>query len=79
MTTVSIKASIAKDLIETKLTVIRSEIEAILKTWGQKSAKEMIEKARRGELPESEMDAIALTNLLDKREELEELMKNIGG
>ena len=31
-----------------------------------------------GELPEAEVDAIALTNLLEKRLELEELLTTIG-
>ena len=42
-------------------------------------AVEMIERTRRGDLPEAEVDAIALTNLLDKRKELEALQASIGG
>ena len=79
MTEVSIDRFLARELVETNLAVIKSEIDSILKVWGQKSAQKMIERTRRGELPEAEMDAIALTNLLDKRNELEQLMLKIGG
>ncbi|MFX0117096.1 MAG: hypothetical protein ACFFB3_21290 [Candidatus Hodarchaeota archaeon] len=79
MTTVTIDQSLARKLVETNLAVIIAEIESILKKWAQTSAKTMIERTERGELPEAEVDAIALTNLLEKRLELEELLATIEG
>ncbi|MHA1167132.1 MAG: hypothetical protein ACTSRU_04880 [Candidatus Hodarchaeales archaeon] len=79
MSVVNIDRLLARELIETNLAVIKKDIEVILESWGQDSALEMIERTRRGDLPEAEVDAIALTNLLDKRKELEKLQASIGG
>ena len=38
----------------------------------------MIEKTRKGDLPEAELDAIALTNLLDKQKHLEDILQALG-
>ncbi|MCE7733269.1 MAG: hypothetical protein GPJ54_00230 [Candidatus Heimdallarchaeota archaeon] len=79
MATVSIDKDLAIDLIESKLREITGTIDSILALWKEKSAKEMIEKSRKGKLPESEMDAIALTNLLDRQQDLEKMLSNYGG
>ncbi len=79
MKTISIEHRLAKDLVETKLRFIKEEISKILEKWGQTSAIEMITLTRAGKIPEAEPDAISLTNLVDKREELETLLLKIGG
>ena len=79
MNTISIEQSLAKDLVETKLRFLKKEILKILEKWDQTSANEMIELTRVGKIPEAELDAIALTNLVNKREELEALQLKIGG
>ena len=79
MNTISIEQSLAKDLVETKLRFLKKEILKILEKWDQTSATEMIELTRVGKIPEAELDAIALTNLVNKREELEALQLKIGG
>ncbi len=79
MVTVSIDKDLAIDLIESKLREITETIDSILAIWKEKSANEMIEKSRKGKLPESEMDAIALTNLLDRQQDLEKMLSNYGG
>lgn len=79
MTAVSIDQHVAKELVQTNLAVIKSEIEEILQRWNEEDATEMVEKTRRGELPEAELDAIALTNLIDKQKELDALLIKIGG
>ncbi|MFW9992673.1 MAG: hypothetical protein ACFFD4_11555 [Candidatus Odinarchaeota archaeon] len=79
MTEITIDRSLARELIENNLAVITKDIETILESWNQDSADEMIERTRRGELPEAEVDAIALTNLLEKKQELEKLLADIGG
>ncbi|MBN2157701.1 MAG: hypothetical protein JW776_16760 [Candidatus Lokiarchaeota archaeon] len=77
MTQVSIDKDLAIDLIETKLREIKSQIAEILKKWDQDSVTTMIRLSREGKLPESEMDAISLTNLNDKMVELESLAQDL--
>ena len=77
MRTVEFEKDFAIDLLETKLAVVKNEIQDILKQWNQESAEEMIEKTRKGELPEAEDDAISLTNLVDIQRYLEEVLQEI--
>ena len=77
MTTVSIDQRMALDLVESRLKQVNDQVAAILERWHQDSAVEMIERTRKGKLPEAEIDAIALTNLLEKREQLEGLLKEV--
>ena len=77
MSTVKLERKIAIDLLETKIQVIKNEIQIILKNWNQESAIEMIEKTRKGEISEAEGDAISLTNLLEKQKYLEDILNSI--
>ena len=77
MTQVSMDKDLAIDLITTKLREIKSQIKGILKKWDQNSVETMIRLSREGKLPESEMDAISLTNLHEKKVELESLAQNL--
>ena len=77
MTLVSNDKDLAIDLIETKLREVKSQIAEILKKWDQDSVTTMIQLSREGKLPESEMDAISLTNLNEKMVELESLAQNL--
>ena len=77
MPQVSIDKDLAIDLIETKLREIKSQIAEILKKWDQNSVQTMIQLSREGKLPESETDAISLTNLHEKKTELENLAENL--
>jgi len=79
METIALKRDLAKDLVETKLRIIKEEIAKILEKWNQDSTKELITLTRAGEIPEAELDAIALTNLVKKRDELDVLLREIGG
>lgn len=58
----------AKNLIDTKLRLLRSEVATILERWSESS------KARSGSLPEAEHDAIVLTNLLERISEFQNLL-----
>ena len=60
--------SIAEDLVNTKLSLIRERIDGILTTWNYKDVDLFLQDARTGTIEEAEMDAISLTNLLDQRE-----------
>ena len=79
MKTIPIERDLAKDLVETKLRFIKEKITIILDKWKQISTTEMINRTRAGELPEAEVDAISLTNLVKKRDELELLLIKVGG
>ena len=70
---VSLNKDFALELIETNLAVVRKDIRRILSRWQVKSSQEMIEMTEKGELREAEVDALALTNLIDKEKELEGL------
>ncbi len=77
MTTVVIDQNLALDLIRTKKHKLDKMIQRILDKWRQPTADRMIELTRAGELPEAENDAIALTNLIDKIQELEAVLQRI--
>lgn len=79
MTTISIEHNLARDLIETKIQVLNAEIEIMLESWNYTSAELFISDTRKGEIPEAESDAIALTNLLDRKTELERILHAIDG
>jgi hypothetical protein len=68
--TVKLDRVFAEDLVNTKLRLIREQIDKILSTWGYTSSDQFIADARKGVIEEAEMDAIGLTNLIDRREEL---------
>ncbi|MHA1265564.1 MAG: hypothetical protein ACTSRS_10045 [Candidatus Helarchaeota archaeon] len=45
--------------------------------WNQNNAEDFIEKARSGALPEAEMDAITVRQLIADIEKLESLLKSL--
>ncbi len=75
MEVITINLDVALDLVDTKLRVIKKEIEKILKVWGYTIPKKFIDDARKGIIGEAEDDAITLRHLLDQREELFDLRK----
>ena len=77
MTQISMDKDLAMDLIESKLRNIKKQILEILGKWNQTSAETMIQLSRDGKLPESEIDAIGLTNLQKKMYELEKYQRSL--
>ena len=77
MSTVSFEKDVALDLLNSKLRVIKQEIEKLLLKWDQDSAKEFVEKTRNGEIPEAEHDAIIMTNLLQAMDTYEKMLIEI--
>ena len=73
MATVNLEKELAKDLVDTKLRVIHSEIEKILTSWNYKDSIKFIQDAKKGIITEAEDDAITLIHLLDQRDELFQL------
>ena len=79
MATISMDKELAINLLESRLREIVEEINSILNHWKEESATSLIDKSRNGQLPESEMDAIALTNLVENQIEIEKMLLNYGG
>lgn len=75
MTEVTIDKTLAENLVDLKLRVIHQEINNILKQWKYSDANEFVNDAREGKIREAEDDAIAMTNLLDQRDNLFKLKK----
>ena len=75
--TITLDSDLAKDLIETKLDTLTAKINSILLKWNLNSPEELITKAKSGELPEAEDDAIDLQTLQDKRLKIEKLLSNL--
>jgi len=75
--TVTLESGIAEDLIKFKLHSVQSTLVEILESWNQDNAEDFIEKVRSGELPEGEMDAITVRQLISDIDELNALLKTI--
>jgi hypothetical protein len=75
--TITLDNKIAEDLIKFKLRSVQNTLSKILTDWNQDNAEDFIEKARTGELPDAEMDAITVRQLISDLEKLESLLKSI--
>ncbi|MHA1799819.1 MAG: hypothetical protein ACTSVY_15325 [Candidatus Helarchaeota archaeon] len=75
--TINLENKIAEDLIKFKLQWVKDTLNKILTNWGNSNAEDFIEKARSGELPNAEMDAITVRQLLSDLDELESLLMTI--
>ena len=75
--TITLENEIAEDLIKFKLQSVQETLSKILTNWNQDNAEDFIEKARSGELPEAEMDAITVRQLISDLEKFELLLKSI--
>jgi len=75
--TITLDNKIAEDLIKFKLRSVQNTLSKILIDWNQDNAEDFIEKARTGELPDAEMDAITVRQLISDLEKLESLLKSI--
>jgi hypothetical protein len=73
MTTVSIEKKLFEELLDSKLAVISERINAILARWHYDSIELFLKHAADGTIEEAEPDAISMTNLIDKRDELYKL------
>ena len=75
--TITLENEIAEDLIKFKLKSVQKTLSNILNNWNQDNAEDFIEKARSGEIPDAEMDAITVRQLLRDLEKFELLLKSI--
>ncbi|MHA2299187.1 MAG: hypothetical protein ACXAEU_15070 [Candidatus Hodarchaeales archaeon] len=77
MTTITLDADLARDLIETKLKLLDQEITEIMQKWAVDTVDDLVERARTGSLEEAEDDAIEAQNLRDKRREIAKLLHSL--
>ena len=70
MAQVTIDKFLAEDLVDTKISIINSDINQLLETWNYNSHDKFLEDARNGTLEEAEMDAMAIRQLLITKEKL---------
>ncbi|HMF31380.1 MAG TPA: hypothetical protein VKK79_08205 [Candidatus Lokiarchaeia archaeon] len=70
MTSINVDKKVLEELASYKLRFITEQINQILSKWGAPSIEDFLNGARDGTYEEAEGDAIDMTNLVDKREEL---------
>lgn len=71
--TIELEKDVALNLVQFRLKHIKKTISEILETWGEKYPEEFLDKARTGTLPESEMDAISMEQLMSDLEKFQNL------
>ena len=74
---VEIPYSIAQALLESKIKELRDRVNEILVTWNQKDAEEFQKLTREGKIPEAEIDAIRIGNIIERLHEFEEIYSNL--
>ena len=68
MATIPVEKEILEDLVNSKLKQLTQKINSILKKWNYTSIEDFLNHAADGTLQEAEMDAISLTNLLERKD-----------
>ncbi len=70
-------SNLAEDLIKFKLKSIQETIRKILDKWHESNIDDFLNKAKIGELPDAELDAITIKQLVKDLDKLENLLKQI--
>jgi hypothetical protein len=68
MATIPVEKEILEDLINSKLNQLTQKINTILSKWDYTSIEKFLKHAADGTLQEAEMDAISLTNLVERKD-----------
>lgn len=74
---VEIKQEIAKELITFKLEHLSKLINEILEKWDEPNIDDFMDKARKGVLPDAEMDAMSIRQILADYRRLKDLLSSI--
>ncbi len=69
--------NIAKELVETKIRLLREEVFTILERWNQIDVETFQKSTREGKIPEAETDAIIAGNLTENLRKYEKLLANL--
>ncbi len=75
MTMISVEKDFLIDLLNSKLHIIRIEMDQILKKWNYKSINKFISDTRSGTLEEAEDDAVCIRGLMFSQDKLLERKK----
>ena len=75
--TITLGNDVARELVSFKLQHIQSTLQDILAKWNQGNVDDFIQKARSGELPDAEMDAITTRQLVKDLDRLQKLLSSI--
>ncbi|MHA2362607.1 MAG: hypothetical protein ACXAC7_01520 [Candidatus Hodarchaeales archaeon] len=75
--TVTLNSDVAEELITFKLQSIQNTLIKVLKDWNQDNAEDFINKVKSGEIPEGEMDAITVRQLISDIDRLNSLLKTV--
>ncbi len=74
---VEIKQEIAQELITFKLEYLSKLINEILEKWDEPNIDDFMDKARKGVLPDAEIDAISIRQILADYRRLKDLLSSI--
>jgi hypothetical protein len=74
---VTLDSSVVEELVKFKLKSIQDTTNAILEKWHESNADDFIRKARTGEIPDAELDAITVRQLVMDLDRLEQLLKDV--
>ena len=74
---VKIPYHVARDLLETKIRFLRTEIENILIKWNQKDVETFQTATREGKILEAETDAIIIGNFIKKLKQYENILNEL--
>ncbi len=66
-----------QDQVTKQLEGVNNQIKTILTKWKQDSATNLIKLVGAGELPDAKLDSIELTNLLEEKKQLEDMIKTM--
>ena len=75
--TVQLKHEVAVDLITFKMNALQRTLDEILTLWKQPTADEFVAKVRSGEIPDGELDAITVRQLLLDLSRLTQLLQQV--
>lgn len=75
MTMISVEKDLLFELVDSKLHIIREEMEKILLKWNYKSIEKFIKDTKDGTLKEAEDDAVVLRGLVFDQDKVLKLKK----
>jgi len=74
---ITLEKQIVSDLIKFKLQYLQERTDSILKKWKEENVDDFVQKVRIGEIPEAEMDAITVRQLVLDFSRLQELLNTV--
>ena len=72
---ITLDSNLAEELVKFKLKSIQNTINTILEKWHESNTDDFIQKARMGEFPNAELDAITIRQLTVDLDRLKQVLK----